>query len=136
MEACLPLDKVHTVRGILQFGGKKSCTKRELTINSLFSRLNFASQVVRLGRSFVSYLIKLSTTVTELHHHVWLTEKGHLDISMWIKFLSGWNGVSMFLHDDITSSADLQYTQIQLTLILVVSMVTDGFKTDSPKPYM
>ena len=106
MEARLPLDKVHRVRDFLQeFRGKKSCTKRELL--SLLGHLNFASRVVRPGRSFVSYLIKLSTTVTELHHHVRLTAEVHLDISMWIKFLSGWNGVSMFLDDDITSSADL-----------------------------
>ena len=78
MEARLPLDKVHRVLGFFQeFRGKKSCTERELL--SLLGHLNFASRVVRPGRSFVSYLIKLSTTVTELHHHVRLTAEVHLE---------------------------------------------------------
>ena len=106
MEARLPLVKVQRIQGILQeFSVKKSCTKRELL--SLLGHLNFASRVVRPGRTFVSYLIKLSTTVTELHHHVRITAEVRLDLDMWKKFLEGWNGVSMFLDDTITSSADL-----------------------------
>ena len=125
MEARLPLVKVQRIQGILQeFSVKKSCTKRELL--SLLGHLNFASRgvrpgrtfvsyliklsttVVRPGRTFVSYLIKLSTTVTELHHHVRITAEVRLDLDMWEKILRRMEWcVYMFLDDTITSSADL-----------------------------
>ena len=98
---------------------------------SLLGHLNFASRVVRPGRTFVSYLIKLSTTVTELHQHVRITAEVRLDLDMWKKFLEGWNGVSMFLDDTITSSPISIYIQTQLIPTLVVSMVNDGSKTTS-----
>lgn len=62
MEARLPLEKVKRIQGILEsFSHRKTCTKRELL--SLLGHLNFASRVIHPGRSFVSHLIKLSTTV-------------------------------------------------------------------------
>ena len=45
-----------------------SCTKRELL--QLLRHLSFASRVIVPGRSFVSYLIDLSTKVKELHYYV------------------------------------------------------------------
>ena len=67
MEARLPLVKVQRIQGILQeFNVKKSCNKRELL--SLLGHLNFASRVVRPGRTF-----------TELYHHVRITAELRLD---------------------------------------------------------
>ena len=106
MEARLPKEKVVRICEILHtFKHKKSCSKRELL--SLLGHLNFARRVIRPGRSFVAYLINLSTTVKELHHHVKLSQDVRLDLDMWLKFLSGWNGVSFFLDDDITTNADM-----------------------------
>ncbi|XP_069118939.1 uncharacterized protein [Argopecten irradians] len=105
MEARLPLEKVKRIREILDsFSMRKTCTKCELL--SLLGHMNFASRVIRPGRSFVSHLIKLSTTVKELHHHVTFTSAVRSDLAMWSSFLASWNGVSFFL-DDITPAADL-----------------------------
>ena len=106
MEARLPADKIQRICDILQsFLDVKSCTKRQIL--SLLGHLQFACRVIHPGRSFVSYLISLSTSVHELHHHVKLTEECRLDIDMWFKFLSNWNGVSFFLNDNITTTADM-----------------------------
>ncbi|XP_033745599.1 uncharacterized protein LOC117331113 [Pecten maximus] len=106
MESRLPADKVARISSVLEsFACRKSCTKRELL--SLLGHMNFATRCVKPGRSFVSHLISLSTTVHELHYHVKLTEECRSDLSMWAHFLRNWNGVSFFLDDHITSSADL-----------------------------
>ena len=106
MEARLPLEKVTRICNILvTFQHRSSCTKRELL--SLLGHLNFACRVIRPGRSFVSYLITLSTTVKELHHYVKLNKNVRLDLQMWHQFLSKWNGVSFFLDDDVIQAADM-----------------------------
>lgn len=106
MQARLPEEKVIRIRELLgEFKSKPSCTKRELL--SLLGHLNFASRVIPHGRSFVSYLISLSTKVRELHHHVKMTKECRLDIDMWHVFVERWNGVSFFLHDNITLATDM-----------------------------
>lgn len=106
MEARLPTDKVTRISDILSsFATRRSCTKRQLL--SLLGHLNFACRVIQPGRSFVSYLISLSTTVKELHHHVSITAECRSDIAMWKSFLTGWNGISLFLNDDISNAADM-----------------------------
>ena len=99
-------NKVEIINEILlSFLDKKSCTKRELL--SLLGHLNFASRVIRLGRSFVSHLIHLSTKAKELHHYIKLDAEVRSDIRMWQTFLQGWNGVSFFLNDNITIAANM-----------------------------
>lgn len=106
MEARLPEEKLLRIRELLQsFSTRRSCTKRELL--SLLGHLNFACRVVQPGRSFISYLISLSTTVRRLHHHVTFTAECRSDIAMWLKFLSNWNGVSFFLNDKCSRSSDM-----------------------------
>ena len=106
MEARLPTDKLERITSYLNdFLTKKSCTKRELL--QLLGHLNFASRVVIPGRSFVSHLIALSTTVKSLHHHVKISSECREDIYMWLQFLSKWNGVSMFYNINSVSSDDL-----------------------------
>ncbi len=108
MEARLPLEKVQRIANVLQtFSNRKSCTKRELL--SLLGHLNFACRVIYPGRAFVSYLISLSSSVSKLHHYVKITTDCRLDISMWSKFLYEWNGISMFMNDELTMADDMQF---------------------------
>ena len=106
MEARLPTDKIKRICEIIQsFLNRKSCTKRQLL--SLLGHLNFACRVIQPGRSFISYLISVSTTVKKLHHHVFISKECKLDLNMWLRFLSQWNGVSFFLNDEFTEAPDL-----------------------------
>jgi hypothetical protein len=106
MEARLPKDKIARIQEILEnFSKRSSCTKRELL--SLLGHLNFACRVIHPGRSFISYLIKLSTTVSKLSHHVSL-KSCRSDLQMWLLFLKNWNGVSFFLNDHTTVAAGLE----------------------------
>ncbi|KAL5004611.1 hypothetical protein ScPMuIL_018067, partial [Solemya velum] len=83
----------------------------------LLGHLSFASRVILPGRSFVSHLIRLSTTVRQLHHHVRLNKQCQSDILMWREFLHNWNGVSMFYECHITKAADMElYTDAASTL--------------------
>ena len=107
MEARLPVAKIQRILEILEsFSNRTSCTKREML--SLLGHLNFACRVVRPGRSFISHLISLSTTVKKLHHHIHINKECRSDIAMWATFLRDWNGVSFFLDDNITTAADME----------------------------
>lgn len=86
MEARLPDEKLVRISQLVQqFSTRKSCTKRELL--SLLGHLNFASRVVLPVRSFVSYLISLSTKARDLHKYVALKSECRLDLHTWSKFL-------------------------------------------------
>ena len=78
--------------------------KKELL--QLLGHLNFASRVILPGRSFVSYLISLSTTVNNLNHNVDLDTHCREDLHMWHKFLKNWNG--MFYDSCITNAHGLE----------------------------
>lgn len=107
MIARLPKDKIDRISEIVEsFLHRKSCTKRELL--SLLGHLNFACRVILPGRSFISHLIALSTTVEPLHYHIQLDSMCRADLTMWAKFLRSWNGVSFFINDDIVNAADIQ----------------------------
>jgi hypothetical protein len=106
MEARLPANKVKRLREILtKFTTLSTCTKQELL--SLIGHLSYASRVIVPGRSFLSSLILLSTTVHGLYDKVKLNRGCRADIRMWSIFVNSWNGVSLFLDDDITTNADL-----------------------------
>jgi hypothetical protein len=104
MEARLPPDKLSRITSIIgEFLLKKSCTKRELL--QILGHFSFASRVIVPGRSFVSHLITLSTTVKHLHFHVTLNKGCLDDMKMWQLFLRQWNGISMF-HNQLEVSSD------------------------------
>ncbi len=108
MEARLPLEKIQRISALLQaFSTKKSCTKRELL--SLLGHLNFACRVIYPGRAFVSYMISLSSSVSKLHHYIKISAECRSDMNMWSKFLQDWNGVSMFMNDELTLADDMQF---------------------------
>ena len=106
MVAKLPMD---TVQRIIEFIetllGRNKSSKRELL--QLLGHLNFASKVILPGRSFVSYLISLSTTVNSLHQTIYLDHHCQQELHMWHKFLKGWNGVSLYYDSSFTNDMEL-----------------------------
>ncbi|VDI20264.1 Hypothetical predicted protein [Mytilus galloprovincialis] len=86
LEARLPANKVERIcKFIISIIQKSTCTKRELL--QLLGHLNFASRVIVPGRSCVSYLIKLSTKVKELHFYVNLRKEARVDLDKYIDCL-------------------------------------------------
>jgi hypothetical protein len=79
MQAKLPAEKVLRIVGLItSVLQRHTITKRELLV--LLGHFNFASRVIVPGRSFVSFLIKLSTTVSKLHHRVTLNAESKKDL--------------------------------------------------------
>ena len=106
MEARLPHDKVERISSfIANFMNRRSVKKRELL--QLLGHFNFAARVIIPGRSFVTYLINLSTTVNNLNYYVSLSHECREDLKMWHIFLQQWNCVSFFYDSHTTSSDDL-----------------------------
>ena len=69
MESRLPRDKVIRITEFIHYIlNKRSCTKRELL--QLLGHMNFASKVILAGRTCVSFLLNLASSVKELHHYV------------------------------------------------------------------
>lgn len=116
MEARLPLVKVERICNFIKkLLSKSSCTKRQLL--QLLGHFNFATRVILPGRSFLSYLIDLSTTVKELHDFVHLTKECRVDLEFWLRFLTDWNGVTMFHQSHFISSFDFElYTDASSTI--------------------
>jgi hypothetical protein len=84
LEARLPQDKVDRICEFIKIIlHESSCTKRELL--QLLGHMNFATCVIIPGRSFVSYLIELSTSVTvkELHYYVHLNKECRVDLQFY-----------------------------------------------------
>ena len=82
----LPADKFAELLATLHlWRRKKKCTKRELL--SLIGSLSFASKVVKPGRMFLRRLINLSTTVSDLNHHISLNAESRADIIWWCDYL-------------------------------------------------
>ena len=107
VEARLPLDKVKRIYQFIQtLLLKNFCTKRELL--QLLGHLNFAMLVILPGRSFVSFLIHLSTTVKNLNDTVYLDSECKTDLSLWQRFLEQWNGITLFHYKESISSDNLE----------------------------
>ena len=105
MEARLPDDKLSRIITILDMlKNKHIISKRELL--SLLGHLNFASRVIPQGRSFVAYLLSLAASVKQLHHYVRLNKEYLLDIALWRRFLTEWNGVALFLDQEVIKAVD------------------------------
>ncbi|XP_006818192.1 uncharacterized protein LOC100378376 [Saccoglossus kowalevskii] len=106
MLAYLPDNKkIRTIAKISEFSSQKTITKRQLL--SLLGHLNFAARVILPGRSFITYMLRLASSVSKLHHHVTLNKACRLELHMWGLFLESWNGIHLFLNSDIISASDL-----------------------------
>ena len=107
MRIRLPDDKLADLKETLpKWRYRKKCKKVELL--SLIGTLSFATKVIRPGRTFLRRLIDLSTTVTELHHHIDFTAEARKDIEWWMMFLVPWNGSSLILDRFSTRNAALK----------------------------
>jgi hypothetical protein len=72
MEARLPQNKVDRIISFIgTFLSRRSIRKRELL--QLLGHFNFAARVIIPGRTFVTYLISLSTKVNNLNYYVSLS---------------------------------------------------------------
>ena len=106
MQIQLPADKLQKLQEKIRgFLGKKKVTQQELL--SLIGSLQFASTVIRPGRTFLRRLIDLSTTVSSLYHYVTLNTEARKDILWWNEFVSQWNGVSI-IPTPLQSSPDME----------------------------
>lgn len=95
MQARLPQDKLNKARQLVNdFRAKRRVTLKEL--QSLLGFLNFACKVVRPGRPFLRRLINLTKGVPFSHYHVYLSTQSRADLDAWSRFLTSFNGISIF----------------------------------------
>lgn len=78
---------------------KKRCSK--LDLQKLLGHLNWASKVIRGGRTFLRRLIDLCMKLKSGHHRTWLSREARADIHWWLQ------GVSVF-HGSCPFSCDLR----------------------------
>ena len=99
----LPGSKLAEIKALVAIWTvKHKCTKRKLL--SLIGLLSFAAKVVQPGRIFLRRLIDLSTTVSELSHHIVINSSARGDIWWWHHFLDKWNGKRFFCIEQVTST--------------------------------
>ena len=107
MEARLPDDKLAKCRQLLTvFLARRSVCLTEL--QSLIGLLNFTCLVVVPGRAFLRRLIDITKGVRKPHHHIRLSKGVKLDIAIWLRFLTDFNGKSFFLDDAWETSDTLK----------------------------
>ena len=107
MVALLPPDKLSQARTLLACWRKRSsCKLKEL--QSLIGILQFACRVIAPGRTFLRRMINLTCGIKQPCHFVKLNSGFYKDLSMWETFLKHWNGVSLFLQPEQTTSLSLQ----------------------------
>ena len=80
---------------------RTSITKRELA--SLTGLLQFATKVIRPGRSFLRQLYAMQSIDSHPNHHVRLNSAARADIAWWYLFADSWNGISMLWDSHILS---------------------------------
>lgn len=102
MLACLPQDKVHRLKVMLEeFSKINSCKKIKLL--SLLGHMSFASKVIVPGRSFMSYLLKLTKGIHNNNELIYFNKDCKQDMKMWLNFLENWNGISFFIDSTVTN---------------------------------
>ena len=95
MEIRLPAEKLLQVTELVaSWRGRKSCRMREF--QSLVGSLQHACKVVSPGRSFVRRMHELLKRGNKGSDHLRLNREFRADMEWWHRFLSEWNGVSMF----------------------------------------
>lgn len=108
MEASLPGEKLERIRAIAaSFVPECLVTKRRLL--SLLGHLNFAMRVIPQGRSFISRLLDLASSVPGLHDVLSLDDGCRSDLRFWSRLLDDWNGISFFYDDVVYSSDSLRF---------------------------
>ena len=107
MEARLPEEKLQKCRNLLtDFLSRRSVCLKEL--QSLVGLLNFTCLVVVPGRAFLRRLIDLTKGITKPHYHIRISRGAKQDLTMWLQYLTEFNGRSFFLNDIWETSQTLQ----------------------------
>ena len=100
LEARLPEEKLQKCRNLLtDFLSRRSVCLKEL--QSLIGLLNFTCLVVVPGRAFLRCLIDLTKGIKP--DHIRISRGAKQDLTMWLQFLTEFNGRSFFLNDIKTS---------------------------------
>ena len=95
MEVRLPVDKLVRAKQALQrWLHRRSGTLKEL--QSLIGTLQLACREVAPDQALVQRIISLTKGITNSRWDVRLNEEFCKVISMWLNFLTHWNGVSCF----------------------------------------
>ena len=63
-------------------------------ILSLVGLLQYATKVVKPGRTFVSRMYNTAAKIKELYYYTTLTKAFKSDLRWWHLFVNSWNGVS------------------------------------------
>ena len=98
-ELCLPSEKLHRLRALLQeWAHKKVCTRKEL--ESMIGLLNHACKVVRSERPFLRRMLDLLHSehrAPRSRRPIRLNVGFRSDLALWQQFAQDWNGVSFLL---------------------------------------
>ncbi|XP_078503741.1 uncharacterized protein LOC144762432 [Lissotriton helveticus] len=99
MVARLPVAKVKEMSAFIHLvlGERKVVLK---TVQKLLGYLNFACRVVRAGRTFCRRLGLSMSGASLPHHRVRITTAVRADLTVWLRFLQDFNGVSLFFADE------------------------------------
>ena len=96
MSISLPKDKLSDLKQMLnQFRTRRRASKRQL--QRLAGSLNWASKVVRGGRTFLRRIIDAQNRLKGANHKMLLKDSVRADIHWWIDFMSTFNGRSLLL---------------------------------------
>jgi hypothetical protein len=91
----LPQEKLQrTLALVRECTAKMACKKREL--ESLLGYLQHAATVIRPRRTFVRRLIELLAVLEKREHWVRLNDSMQSDLTWWLMYMEGWNGISIF----------------------------------------
>ena len=93
-----PVKLTRTLQLVQSWLGRRAATKRQL--QSLIGSLSHAATVVSPGRTFLRRLIDLAKSVHKPHHFVRLNEVVRSDLHWWSCFLVRWNGRSLILPEE------------------------------------
>ncbi|XP_072522621.1 uncharacterized protein [Salminus brasiliensis] len=106
-QASLPQEKHDRItQSLSAFLSSPTCTKQQLL--TLLGHLNYVTWIIPQGRSFISHLLHLASSVQTLHHTVMLDDSCLLELKFWLALLHHWNGISFFYKDIVGDPADIQ----------------------------
>lgn len=74
----------------------------------LLSLLRYLNYVIPLGRSSISHLLSLSSTIPFLHDYITLDDSCNMQLRMLRNIFSSWNGNSYFYDERFTRPEDIQ----------------------------
>ncbi|KAK9543266.1 hypothetical protein VZT92_001057 [Zoarces viviparus] len=105
MKASLPIAKLQRIRQITKY----FCTADNITKQQLLSLLGHLNFAIPQGRSFISRLLDMASSVSKLHDLVYLDEGCRSDLRFWARLLDNWNGITFFYDDLVKSSDSLKF---------------------------